>query len=217
MGIAMTKALKHMGLLENMSQISADGRPVVLLDCKPINGRSPEELRKVLRATKCVYYIVYNPTLYDREQAHFSLICDMLAFPIWFYDVRGFFAAAHGIPEVKFLLEYTNFDPMIIVMAKAHPGIRFPFSLNIQKYVKALDKNTEKAGIPKEERKCPFFVSKYKIESDMKIFTPGIEEYKEFFAQYELEESRRYKASVSSLAGGSINKPQAKLNTKGNV
>lgn len=141
----------------------------------------------LIRSTRGTYFIKYEPEGSDQKKDKLTFVVgnDLVGFKFKVRNSDHFEALAKVFPEVAWLLRNTNYDPKLFLVAKMHPGMIVPFSLNIGTYVDRLveqmnrdkiDFNTNKPLVTYRVRKdlvnynaIPFFYAPDRIAYAKKI------------------------------------------------
>lgn len=95
----------------------------------------------LVRSTRGEYFIKYEPDGAGQRNNAFPFVVgnDLIGFRFKVANSDHFKALADVFPEVAWLLRNTNYNPKLFSIAKKHPGMTVPFSVNFVEYVEKID------------------------------------------------------------------------------
>lgn len=120
----------------------------------------------LVRSTRGEYFIKYEPmeSKNRRDAAPFVVGNDLVGFKFKVANSDHFEALAKVFPEVAWMLRNTNYTPKLFYVAKMHPGMIVPFSLNIGTYV---DKLVEQMNRDKVDFNTNKPLVTYRVRADL--------------------------------------------------
>lgn len=139
--------------------MTAFSRKVMAIDENPVQVHISEKFfLSGIVSTKGCYSITYNPENSPKriKNKPYTIGQDLVKGLISVSGPAHFKCLCKRIPELHFLLKWTNFDDYLFNLAKMHPGVGFTFCMNWADYGKMIEKKAEEMGLDINHK--PFFV-----------------------------------------------------------
>lgn len=134
---------------------------LVRIDEEPIIMDDLKSFEPTLRATKGYYSIQYVPlksTRVNSKRCRYLIGQDLVQMRISVSGPYHLKVLADRVPEIRWLLRNTTFHMGMFEVAKRHPGMPFPFTIDYYRYEEMLIEKAAKKGI---ELKKPFVTFYY--------------------------------------------------------
>lgn len=131
--------------------VSLDEEPICL---EPFSGIFPRNVR----TTNGFFSLVYNPEGSPKriKDKPYTFGQDLIAARISVSGIRHLKALGTRIPEIGWILKWSNFDERLFAVAKKHPGVAFGFNVRWADYAEMIENKAEQMGIDIDHK--PFLI-----------------------------------------------------------
>ena len=189
--------IAELGTIENRLVKTNSARFIVSLRDEPVlyEDLLDPERRKAIRGTTGLYCLKYDPynNGVETKYKYVFYTGDLYGINIRVSGPEHFHKLAFIIPELGWLKRNTTYDDKLFAVAKAHPAMPIPFSLDAVRYYDMIVAKMNAAGIDPTENK-PFVTFKFAsnlphLDVDIKsLYMPECKKYY-FKALLEIEKA----------------------------
>lgn len=134
--------------------VSLDEEPPCI---EPFSGILPRNVR----TTNGFFSLVYNPEGSPKrvKDKPYTFGQDLFAAKISVSGPRHLKALGTRIPEIGWILKWSNFDDRLFALAKKHPGVAFGFNVRWADYAEMIERKAEQEGIDIDHKPFLMYVT----------------------------------------------------------
>lgn len=170
--------------------VSLDEEPICI---EPFSGILPRNVR----TTNGFFSLVYNPEGSPKriKDKPYTFGQDLIAARISVSGPRHLKALGTRIPEIGWILKWSNFDDRLFAVAKKHPGVAFGFNVRWADYAEMIENKAEQMGIDIDHKPFLMYITSAakmkELREKYKMMPPPTkEDYQSVLDEVDKEEIR---------------------------